>query len=193
MAFESSRPSTQRVGPKAQPPRCSTCGRCSRCRRWTEPEDAFVDSLVGKDDSVAIALKVTNRFGIERTPTAVIQRLKRRGCSRWVETITLRDIERVFGVGHRTVVRDWIGGGLLTGRRRPGRGPPPELELRPNRDRGIHQGARVPATPFENAARSPVHQPGSARGSRASMAVQRRTGQIRRRQRRACATRGKVR
>jgi hypothetical protein len=40
----------------------------------------------------------------------VAQRLKRRGRSRWVECISLRDIERVFGVDHRTVVRDWIGG-----------------------------------------------------------------------------------
>jgi hypothetical protein len=53
---------------------------------------------------------LTDRFGIVRTPTAVIQRLKRRGRSQWVEAISLRDVERVFGVGHRTIVRDWIRG-----------------------------------------------------------------------------------
>ena len=158
----STAPSTGPVTHPARAPRCGTCGRCPRCRRWTEPEDAFVECLLGKVNAAAIALKLRDRFGIERTPTAVIQRLKRRGRSRWVETIRLRDIERIFRVGHRTIVRDWIGGGLLAARRRPGRGPPPRLELRSERDRGVHPGACVPARPIQYAAGPSVDQPGFA-------------------------------
>src|SRR5947209_1296870 len=40
-------------------PRCGTCGRCSRCRRWTEAEDAFVDSLVGRLELAEIAVRLT--------------------------------------------------------------------------------------------------------------------------------------
>src|SRR6266852_5235717 len=51
-----------------RPPRCSTCGRCSRYRRWTEPEDAFVDSLLDRVAPTEIAARLTARFGIERKP-----------------------------------------------------------------------------------------------------------------------------
>jgi hypothetical protein len=40
-----------------------------------------------------------------------------------MEGYSLRDLERIFGVDHRTIVRDWIEPGLLVGRRWSGRGP----------------------------------------------------------------------
>ncbi len=40
-----------------------------------------------------------------------------------MEGYTLRDLERVFGMDHRTIVRRWIEPGLLVGRRWSGRGP----------------------------------------------------------------------
>jgi hypothetical protein len=107
-----------------RPPRCGTCGRCSRCLRWTEPEDAFVDALLGHFEPADIAARLTHQFGVERTATAVIQRLKRRGRSRWMGGPSLRDLERIFGMDHRAIVCWWIQPGLLVGRRWSGRGPP---------------------------------------------------------------------
>src|SRR5262249_35519813 len=69
----------------ARPPACNNSGGCSRCRRWTEPEDEFVDELIGKHKPAVIAAKLNERFGLDRTACAVIQRLKRRGKSRWME------------------------------------------------------------------------------------------------------------
>src|SRR5215207_1522765 len=97
----------------ARLPRCGTCGRCARCRRWTEPEDAFVDNLLGRCEPSEIAKKLCARFGIERTPTAVVQRLKRRRRSHWMQGFSLRELERVFGVDHRTILRAWVKPGLL--------------------------------------------------------------------------------
>src|SRR5438270_4285075 len=118
-------------------PRCGTCGRCVRCRRWTEPEDEFVDAMLGEFDLETIAVAVTARFGIGRTATAVGQRLKRRGQSRWVDALSLRALERIFGVDRRTILQGWIGHGLLTGQRHAGRGPPPWLALQDRRTRGL--------------------------------------------------------
>jgi hypothetical protein len=113
----------------ARPPQCGTCGRCSRCRRWTEPEDALVDALLGICQPGDIAARLNARFGIDRSACAVTQRIKRRHRSRWMEGLSLRDLERIFGVDHRVIVRWWVLPGLLVGRRWSGRGPPPRLAL----------------------------------------------------------------
>jgi hypothetical protein len=126
----------------ARPPACNNCGRCSRCRRWTEPEDEFVDNLVGKHEPAEIAAKLIERFGVDRTACAVIQRLKRRGKSRWMEGYSLRDLERILGVDHRTIVHRWIEPGLLVGRRWSGRGPPSRLAVRHRSRRGVHTPTR---------------------------------------------------
>jgi hypothetical protein len=117
----------RRSGPR--PPRCGTCGRCPRCRAWTPPEDALVDAFLGELEPKAIAQKLNEHFGIQRTATAVIARLKRRNQSRWLHGISLRELERITGVDHRTIVRVWIGRGLLQGERWSGRGPPPGLAI----------------------------------------------------------------
>jgi hypothetical protein len=104
-------------------PRCGTCGRCSRCRRWTEAEDAFVDSLIGRVELPYIAARLTDRFGLQRTASGISSRLKRRGKSRWMNGLSLRDIERIFGLDHRTILRWWVEPGLIPGRRWSGRGP----------------------------------------------------------------------
>jgi hypothetical protein len=111
----------------SHPPRCGTCGRCSRCRRWTEPEDALVDTLLGICQPSEIAARLNARYGLDRTACAVIQRLKRRQRSRWMVGLSLRDLERIFGVDHRVILRWWVLPGLLIGRRWSGRGPPPGL------------------------------------------------------------------
>ncbi len=104
-------------------PRCGTCGRCSRCRRWTEAEDAFVDSLVGTLELADIAVRLTRRFGLDRTATGVSSRLKRRRQSRWMNDLSLRAAERIFGLDHRAIIRWCVEPGLLVGRRWSGRGP----------------------------------------------------------------------
>jgi hypothetical protein len=121
----------------AHPPRCGTCGRCSRCRRWTEPEDALLDALLGICQPSEIAARLNARFGLDRTACAVIQRLKRRGRSRWMEGLNLRDLERIFGVDHRVILRWWVLPGLLVGRRWSGRGPPPGMALRSQERGGV--------------------------------------------------------
>jgi hypothetical protein len=113
----------------ALPPRCGTCGHCTRCRRWTEPEDDFVDALVGGVEPAQIAEQLSTRFGVERTAMAVIARLKRRGRSRWMNGLSLRDLERVFGVDHRTIIRSWITPGLLAGDSWSGRGSPSSVAV----------------------------------------------------------------
>jgi hypothetical protein len=107
---------------RGRPPRCGTCGRCSRCRRWTEAEDAFVDSLVGTLELADIAVRLTRRFGLERTANGVSSRLKRRRQSRWMTGLSLRDLERIFGLDHRAIIRWCVEPGLLVGRRWSGRG-----------------------------------------------------------------------
>ncbi len=110
---------------RGRPPRCGTCGRCSRCRRWTDPEDALVDSLVGTLELTEIAVRLSRRFGLERTPTGISSRLKRRRKSRWMNGLSLRALERIFGLDHRSILRWWVDPGLLAGRRWSGRGPAP--------------------------------------------------------------------
>jgi hypothetical protein len=83
----------------------------------------LVDKLLGTYEPAEIDAKLNERFGMDRTACAVIQRLKRRGVSRWMEGYSLRDLERIFGVDHQTIVRRWIEPGLLIGRRWSGRGP----------------------------------------------------------------------
>jgi len=112
-----------RAPTRGRPPRCGTCGRCSRCRRWTDPEDALVDSLVGTLELTGIAVRLSRRFGLERTPTGISSRLKRRRKSRWMNGLSLRALERIFGLDHRSILRWWVDPVLLVGRRWSGRGP----------------------------------------------------------------------
>ena len=106
-----------------RPSRCGTCGRCSACLRWTEPEDAFVDELLGRYELAEIVTRLQQRFGIQRSVPALVSRLKRRVRSRWSGDLSLRDLERLFGTDHRVITRWWIKPGLLVGRRWSGRGP----------------------------------------------------------------------
>ena len=82
-----------------------------------------MDALLGVCQPGEIAARLNVRFGLDRTACAVIQRLKRRQRSRWMEGLSLRDLERIFGVDHRAIIRWWILPGLLLGRRWSGRGP----------------------------------------------------------------------
>lgn len=96
-----------------------------------------MDSLVGAYEPAEIATKLSLRFGIERTATAVVERLKRRGRSRWMEGFSLRELERVFGIDHRTIACWWVTPGLLVGRRWSGRGPPSRLAIRTDGRAGL--------------------------------------------------------
>ena len=106
-----------------RPSHCGTCGRCSACRRWTEPEDAFVDELLGHCELSEIVRRLHQRYGIERSVPGLVSRLKRRARSRWSADLSLRDLERLFGIDHRVILRWWVKPGLLLGRRWSGRGP----------------------------------------------------------------------
>src|SRR6266542_2484953 len=76
-------------------------------------EDEIVDQLLGKYEPAEIAAKLNERLGLDRTACAIIQRMKRRGKSRWMLGYSVRDLERILGVDHRRIVRRWIEPGLL--------------------------------------------------------------------------------
>ena len=164
-------PVVSRRPTSARPSRCGTCGRCARCRRWTEPEDALVDSLVGTHDTEEIAATLSGRFGIARTPGAVSERLKRRRRSRWMEGLSLRELERIFGVDHRTILQAWVGPGLLHGRRWSGRGPPPWLAVPVGRCGGLRPRACRFTGREQDAERSPSHELRTTRMADAGLAI----------------------
>jgi hypothetical protein len=81
-----------------------------------------VDQLVGRVELPQIAARLTERFGVERSVPGVVSRLKRRARSQWAEGLSVHDLERIFHVDHRAILRWWVEPGLLAGRRWPGRG-----------------------------------------------------------------------
>jgi hypothetical protein len=101
--------------------------------------------MVGACEPTEIAARLSARFGLERTASAVVERLKRRRRSCWMGGLSLRDLERIFGVDHRAIVRWWVVPGLLAGRRWSGRGPPPGLAVRAVRDGGLCPRPRLHA------------------------------------------------
>jgi hypothetical protein len=124
---------------RAHPP-CA-CGACRSCllrqawaagafvtrrngRRWdtwSREEDRRLAELAGRDLE-EIAAILTAEFCVPRTAVAVRVHATRRDISLWRNGFSLRDLERLFGVDHRAIVRRWIGPGLLPARRRRGRG-----------------------------------------------------------------------
>ncbi len=120
-----------------------TCGTCQSCRMrsawakgkfdnrrrgipwdaWTPEEEALLRQLAGTMDLAEIARVLTERFGIPRSVNAVDVRCQRLGISHWRQGYCLRDIELIFRLHHRAIVRWWVQPGLLRGERWSGRGP----------------------------------------------------------------------
>lgn len=84
---------------------------------WTHEEDEALRALAGTADPSDIAAAIAQRTssGYVRTETAIVVRIKRLGLSRWRIGLTLRDVERLFGVDHRLIVHGWVEPGYLTG------------------------------------------------------------------------------
>ena len=82
---------------------------------WTPQQDAALDALLGQADTWTIAEILTERFGVARTHTAVVNRIKRRGLSLLVvRPWSRRELVRLLGVSDETLV-EWIERGLLIG------------------------------------------------------------------------------
>lgn len=92
-------------------------------REWTAEEEALLRELAGTMSLADLAAKLSAFAGYPRTAEAVRIRAVRRGISLWRQGWSLRDVEALFRVDHRTIVAWWITPGLLTGERWAGRGP----------------------------------------------------------------------
>lgn len=125
--------------------RCPTrdCGACRSCKlrqawadgkfagkrksmrgdHWTPEQDDQLRAIVGTVPWEQLAAVWLERTSIPRTAVALRIRSKRIGVSTWAQGWSMRDLERVFGVSHHTIVRHWITLGHLVGTRWSGRGP----------------------------------------------------------------------
>ncbi|MEW6048205.1 MAG: hypothetical protein AB1609_17300 [Bacillota bacterium] len=92
---------------------------------WTPAEEQLLCQLAGTMDLGEIARILSERFGVPRTRNAVDVRCQRLGVSHWAKGMSLTEMERLFGLDHRAIVRHWVDTGLLAARRWSGRGPHP--------------------------------------------------------------------
>lgn len=92
-------------------------------RAWTREQDDTLAQLVGSMPIEEVVEALNRRFWTTRTVHAVTNRVKDLGLSRWVRAYGLIEIERIFAVDHRVIVKHWVEPGHLAGRRWAGRGP----------------------------------------------------------------------
>lgn len=90
---------------------------------WTLEQEAALRALAGARPVQEIAAILSERFGVPRTIPAVRIRAKRLDLSVFQKGWSMRDVERLFGVGHRAIFTWWVQPGLLIGRRIVQRGP----------------------------------------------------------------------
>lgn len=94
-------------------------------RHWTPSQDQALAALAGTRPIDEIADELERRFYIRRTTPSLRIRAKRLGLSLWQGGYSLRELERVFGTAHHTILPCWVEPGHLTGRRWQARGPHP--------------------------------------------------------------------
>ena len=134
--------SVHQIEHRSPSPVCS-CGSCKSCtmrrywsegrfagkRRsirpdaWSRDEYELLERLAGTMEIERIAERISEQSRIPRTANAVKVKIQRRGLSRWVRGMSLMEIERLFGLDHRPIIKHWVTPGLLVGRRWSGRGP----------------------------------------------------------------------
>lgn len=92
-------------------------------RHWTAEQNDALGQLIGTMPIEQVAEALNRRFKTDRTVTAVHLQVKRLGLSRWVQFLSMRDLERIFGCDHRVIAKHWIAPGHLVAKRWSGRGP----------------------------------------------------------------------
>jgi hypothetical protein len=94
-------------------------------RHWTPEQNRVLGELAGSRPVSEIADELERRFYIRRTMASLRIQAKRLGLSLWQGGYSLRDLERIFGTAHHTILPCWVDPGHLAGRRWQGRGPNP--------------------------------------------------------------------
>lgn len=90
---------------------------------WNLEQETRLRDLAGTCPVPEIAERLSDEFATPRTVAAVRVRARRLGLSLWAQGWSLRDVERLFRLHHRAIVRWWVEPGLLPGTRWAGRGP----------------------------------------------------------------------
>lgn len=90
---------------------------------WTAEQEAWLRRHAGTMPIDELAAAISAEFGVPRNEHALRIRAKLLEISLWVRGWSMGDVERLFRVDHRVIVRWWITPGLLIGRRWSGRGP----------------------------------------------------------------------
>lgn len=92
-------------------------------KAWTAEQNRALEALLGTRPIEEVVQALNRQFKTTRTVAAVTNQVKRLGLSRWVQGLGMMEMERVFGVDHRVIVKHWVTPGQLTARRWSGRGP----------------------------------------------------------------------
>lgn len=92
-------------------------------RHWTPEQNRVFTALAGTMPIDEIADELERRFYIRRSTASLRIQAKRLGISLWQAGLSLREMERVFGVNHKHIRRFWVDPGHLPARRWDGRGP----------------------------------------------------------------------
>lgn len=92
-------------------------------RAWTAEQNRVLAALAGTMPVEEIADALERRFLIRRTVASLRIQAKRLGISLWSGGYSLQQMERIFRLDHRAIVRNWVTTGVLAGKRWKGRGP----------------------------------------------------------------------
>lgn len=98
-------------------------GWTPRWDTWTPPQRSRLAELAGQVEAADLAAMLSAEFGIPRTLPAVRIQAKRQRLSLERRGYSQRQIEWLFGVDHRAVMRWWITPGHLQAERCRARGP----------------------------------------------------------------------
>jgi hypothetical protein len=90
---------------------------------WTREEREYLEKYAGSVEIGVLAERISAIHGVPRTAEAIRIKGVRWGISLWAQGLSLRDVELLFHLDHRSVVRCWVEPGLLKARRWSGRGP----------------------------------------------------------------------
>lgn len=147
-------------------PGCRSCrsreawaaGKWARRRKgvlpdaWLPKHDARLRELAGSRPLPEVAARLSDEFALPRSAEACRIRCVRLGISTWVHGLSMRDVERLFRVDHRAILRWWVEPGLLVGTRWDGRGPevgwwfePSDLERFVREHRHAYEAERTDA------------------------------------------------
>lgn len=94
----------------------------TRWNAWDREQDALLVELAGSRSPAEIAVALTERFGIPRRAAAVRKRAPHLGLSLYRRQLSVHELMRICHVHTRTILRVWVGPGLLRAERRGTRG-----------------------------------------------------------------------